>query len=79
MTSADQLRKQKDLTDLFLSLPPKGIDGHLEAISLNYMFTKKGVLGISPIESQALHIQMERDKDPYIDWKKLWDSVKDYE
>ena len=79
MTSAAQLREQKDLTDLFLSLPPKGIDGHLEAISLNYMFTKKGVLGITPIESQALHIQMERDKDPYIDWKALWDSIKNYE
>ncbi len=79
MTSVEQLRNQKDLTDLFLSLPPKGIDGHLEAISLNYMFTQKGVLGVTPIESLALHIQTDKEKDPYIDWKALWNSVPNYE
>lgn len=79
MTSANQLRKHKDITDLFLSLPPKGIDGHLEAISLNYIFTQKGELLISPIQSVALHIQLERDKDPYIDWKSWWNSIKNYE
>lgn len=79
MTGVNQLKKHQDITNLFLSLPPKGIDGHLEAISLNYIFTQKGELLISPVQSVALHIQMERDKDPYIDWKQWWDSVKDYE
>lgn len=79
MTSVQQLKKHKNLTDLFLSLPPKGIDGRLEAISLNYIFTQKGELLISPIQSLALHIQLERDKDPYIDWKSWWNSVENYE
>jgi len=79
MTSVQQLRKNKDLTDLFLTLPPNGKESQLEAISLNYMFTKKGVLGITPVESLALHIQGEENKDPYIDWKTWWDSIQNYE
>jgi hypothetical protein len=79
MTSVNELRQNRELTDLFLSLPPKGIEGNLESISLNYLFTKKGKLGISPLLSAALHVQLERNKDPYVDWKKLWDSIKNYE
>jgi len=79
MTSVNRLRENKDLTDLFLSLPPKGLDGDLESISLNYMFTKKGILGVTPVESLALHIQGEENKDPYIDWKVWWNSIQNYE
>jgi hypothetical protein len=78
MTSVNQLRKNKDLLDLFVSLPSKGIDGALESISLNLMFTKKGVLCVAPVESLALHMQTEDEKDPYIDWESWWNSVKTY-
>lgn len=79
MTSVQQLRNNKDLIDIFLSLPPKGTEnGQLESISLNYMFTRKGILGVAPLLSVALHVQSETDKDPYVDWKKIWDSVEVY-
>lgn len=80
LTHLDQLKKHWDLIELFLSLPPKGLpDGSLEAVSLNYMFTKRGVLGMMPVDSLALHIQSEEDKDPHIDWKQWWDQVQEVE
>jgi hypothetical protein len=78
-TSVEQLRQNKDITDLFLSLPPKGINGDLEAISLNYIFTRRGQLCITPIQSLSLHVQGENDKDPYINWKEWWDDVSDFD
>jgi hypothetical protein len=73
MTSLTQLKNNWNLIEIFLSLDPT--KSPLENISLNYMFTKKGVLGVVPITSVGLHMQDELEKDPYIDWKKLWDSV----
>jgi hypothetical protein len=48
----------------------------LEADSLNLILTKRGVLGACPISSTALHMQSEYEKDPYIDWKLIWDNIK---
>lgn len=31
----------------------------------------------SPIPSLALHMGFEGEKDPYLDWKKLWDKFED--
>jgi glycosyltransferase involved in cell wall biosynthesis len=73
MTSQKQLDAQWDIIEKFLQLDPKY--PKLEAESLNYMLTKQGILAITPIESQALHMQSISEKDPYIDWKKRWDSV----
>jgi hypothetical protein len=76
MTSHNQFKKHWDLYETFFSIPPnKGIDGHLESISLNYMLTQRGVLGLTPVNSLALHLQGEQEKDPYIDWKEWWDKV----
>lgn len=76
-TSKNQFMKHLDLYETFLNLldKPLGELKELESISLNYMFTKRGVLGVCPIESLNLHIQDEQDKDPYIDWKLRWDNV----
>lgn len=76
MTSRIEFVKHWELYDEFLKLPSTGVDGNLESISLNYILTKKGVLGLTPVDSLALHIQHETDKDPYINWKQWWDSVK---
>ena len=43
--------------------------------SLNQMFTKKAVLGLMPIRSLSLHMQTELERDPYVDWQTLWDSI----
>lgn len=74
MTSKEQFSKHWDLYNLFLSLSPTS--EILESISLNYILTKKGVLAVNPITSIALHMQADYNKDPYIDWKSWWDSVK---
>jgi glycosyltransferase involved in cell wall biosynthesis len=77
LTHVQLLKEQWDIIEVFLGLPPKGLsDGSLESVSLNYMFTKRGILGLMPVDSLALHIQSENDKDPHIDWKKWWDGVK---
>lgn len=74
LTSVRQLRANADLLKTFLELSPN--DGELEAISLNYMFTRRGILGMCPINSLALHMQTERERDPYVDWKPIWDSIE---
>lgn len=75
MTSVYQFNRHWDLYNLFFSLDPKGKDGGLEDLSLNKMFTEKGVLGVMPVESLALHMQTDLEKDPYIDWKERWDAA----
>lgn len=41
LTSKKQFSNNWDLYKVFLDLPPTGVNGKLENISLNYMFTKK--------------------------------------
>lgn len=76
LTTKQQFVQHLDIYEEFFSLLPKGIDGNLENITLNKIFTKRGVLGILPINSVAYHIQGEQEKDPYGTWKVLWDSIK---
>jgi hypothetical protein len=35
---------------------------------------KNHVLRFSPIQSLAMHMQFDTQKDPYIDWKKWWEE-----
>ncbi len=75
-TSRENMIKNKDLLDYFVSLNPNtGPD--LENISLNKMLVKRGMLGVCPINSIALHMQSDYERDPYVDWKKLWDSINE--
>jgi hypothetical protein len=74
LTSAKQLRANADLLKMFLDLDPN--NNKLESISLNYMFTRRGMLSMCPINSLALHMQTERERDPYVDWKPIWDSIE---
>lgn len=75
LTSKSQFSNNWDLYELFLNMPSTGINGKLESLNLNYMFTKKRILGLLPIKSVALHMGSEIEKDPYIDWKLLWNSI----
>jgi len=78
MTSPKVIKDNYDLIEKFLSLPPNGDDQkRLESISLNYMLTRRGVLGLIPFSSVGLHMQAETEKDPYIDWKSWWDAVEE--
>lgn len=73
LTSREQLSKNWDVIQLFLQL--SFYDQDLEKKSLNKMFTQKGILGVLPINSVALHMQGNRELDPYINWKEWWDSI----
>lgn len=77
LTSKNQFSQHWDLYEKFLYLieikEPK-----LEANSLNKILYERGVLGITPVESIALHMQSDYEKDPYIDWQARWNSVINY-
>lgn len=60
-----------NLLDETLEKKTKNLENH----SLNYMLTRRGVLGLVPVNILAFHIQSELEKDPYIDWKPYWDNV----
>lgn len=45
-----------------------------EGTTINHIWRWEVKL-FTPIPSLALHMGYERQLDPYIDWKKLWDSI----
>jgi hypothetical protein len=73
-TSKSEFSKHWDMYSKFLDLIDAG-SKKLEAESLNLIFTKKAVLGLMPIRSLSLHMQTELERDPYMDWKVLWESI----
>lgn len=75
MTSYKVFMENKDLRDYFLTFPDIGDeDGNLENKSVNRILTERGVLGVCPINSLALHLQSENEKDPYINWSEWWNK-----
>lgn len=72
LTSKQQFSKHWDLYYKFLDLIG---DPSLEAGSINKILVERGVLGVQPFTSLALHMQDEVWKDPYINWQLRWDEV----
>lgn len=79
LTSHHQFKQHLDLYEIFYDLINKKIVNgsvlELENKSLNYMFTKRGILGVTPITGLTFHMQTESERDPYIDWQPLWNSI----
>lgn len=77
LTSHEQFSQHWDLYYRFFELIDKKDKqkNDLENVSLNYMLTKRGVLGLVPVNSMAFHLQSDLEKDPHIDYKPLWDSI----
>lgn len=73
LTSHKNFINNRDILEKFLNLDPR--DPDLEKISLNKMMVSRGHLAVCPFESIALHMQGEYERDPYVDWKLLWDSI----
>lgn len=76
LTSHEQFVKHWELYDKFFKLidHPESIKNNiLENESLNHMFTQRGVLGMTPINTLSHHIQVQ--PDPYMDWKTIWDAT----
>lgn len=74
-TSHQEFEKHWDLYEKFFNIDPQS--PQLESISLNYMFTQRGVLGLQPVESLALHMQDPSEMDPYVNWEKQWQDAVD--
>ena len=72
-TSKEQFVNNWDLIEKFLSFDPR--DPKIEVDSVNKMFVERGVLGIGPINTLTHHVQTELDKDPFIDYRLVWDSL----
>lgn len=72
LTSHFNFIKHWDIMEYFLSLNPTGKD--LENVSLNRILVDRNELGLMPFSSISLHMQSETEKDPYIDWTKIWNK-----
>lgn len=77
LTSHRQFSQHWDLYNDFFYLIAnlKKTGGLLENKSLNYMFVQRGVLMLVPMTSLAWHMQADEDKDPYVPWEPIWDSI----
>lgn len=75
LTSHIQFKQHWDLYEKFFELIPHVTKENnvLENRSLNYIFTQRNVLGLTPVNTLTHHIQTQ--PDPYVDWKVLWDSI----
>lgn len=73
LTSHQQFVNNWDMMEYFLSLDPKDPD-KLENVSLNRILVDRGQLGLIPFSSLSLHMQSDAEKDPYMDWTKLWEK-----
>jgi len=73
LTSHQNFINNSDILEKFLNLDPQNPE--LEKISLNKIMVERGCLAVCPFESIALHMQGEYERDPYVDWKLLWDSI----
>jgi len=61
--------------DLFNDMGCHKIDNKMEDDTINKLFQERGYCLFTPIPSLALHMQYETEKDPFIDYKPLWDSL----
>jgi hypothetical protein len=60
--------------DLFDAMGNHAIDNVMEDETLNKLFRDRGCLLFTPIPSLALHAQADTEKDPYLNWRELWDQ-----
>lgn len=69
--------------DLFYAMACHKVDEKMEDETINKLFQEREYCLFSPIPSLALHMQYETERDPYIDYKPLWnkfadDQIKDH-
>jgi len=65
--------------DLFEAMGKHKVDSVMEDETINRLFHDRGCLLFTPIPSCALHAQADTEKDPYLDWKELWDQFAENE
>jgi len=65
--------------DLFYAMGCHKIDNKMEDDTINKLFQQREYCLFSPIPSLAFHMQYETEKDPFVDYIPLWDSLGDKE
>lgn len=60
--------------DVFEGMGTHKIDRTMEDDTINQLFQKRGYCLFSPLPSVAFHMQYETEKDPFIDYRPLWNS-----
>lgn len=63
--------------DLFYAMSCHKIDNKMEDDTINKLFQEREYCLFSPIPSLAFHMQYETEKDPFVDYKPLWNSLED--
>lgn len=74
MVDKDTLTKNFDLFEKMGNEPVSTI---MEDVSINRLFSERNCILFTPIPSLALHSQSDIEKDPYIDWRPLWDKFEE--
>lgn len=65
--------------DLFYNMGCHKVDNKMEEETINKLFQEREYCLFSPIPSLAFHMQYETEKDPFVDYKPLWNSLADKE
>lgn len=77
LTGLQQFKQHWDLYEKFFYLLEKDPEDPAIEIDTFNQIHKRNVLLLTPMTSVALHLQSVSDIDPYVDWKPIWDSIKD--
>ena len=70
MTHVSVIRQHWDLFDAFWQ---HEVNSTMELDTISRLFWERQLVLLVPIPSLALHLQYESEKDPFLDWKMLWD------
>jgi predicted SAM-dependent methyltransferase len=63
--------------DLFRAFTEHAIDSKMEDDTINKLFQERGYFLFTPIPSLAFHMQYETERDPFIDYRPLWNTFAD--
>jgi predicted SAM-dependent methyltransferase len=69
--------------DVFYGMGIHKINNKMEDETINKLFQERGYCLFTPIPSLSFHMQYETERDPFVDYRPLWnkfadDNVKDY-
>lgn len=70
MTHVDVVKDNWDLFDAFWQ---HEVNETMELDTISRLFWERQYVMLVPIPSLALHLQYETERDPFLDWKNLWD------
>jgi hypothetical protein len=70
MTHVSVVRAHWDVFDAFWQ---HEVNATMERDTISRLFWERQLVLLVPIPSLALHLQYETERDPFLDWRNLWD------